>query len=91
MSSRTVGRCLCSIAFLLALTCSAPGIAEVFEAPADPRARMSELDDAMLAKRRELFDARQRKDTAAIEKLSKEFNDIQHQRSEILKRAPRLD
>jgi uncharacterized membrane protein (DUF106 family) len=82
---------VCGITLLLALTCSAPTIAEVLEVPVDPRDRMSELDDALVAKRRELFGARQRNDTAAIEKLTKEFDDIQHQRNEILKRDPRLD
>ena len=91
MRSRAGGGWGCRIALLFALACSAPATAEVFEVPVDPRDRMSELDDALLAKQRELFGARQRNDTAAIERLTREFQDIQRQRSEILKRAPRLD
>ncbi len=76
---------------LLALTTSSPVAAQVaFEVPEDPRERLTDLDEAVLAKQRALFAARQRGDQQAVEKLSKEFDEIQRQRSEILKRAHQL-
>jgi uncharacterized membrane protein (DUF106 family) len=62
----------------------------VFEVPPDPRQELQHLDAAVLVKQRELFAARQRGDQAAVEKLSKEFNEIQRQRRGVIKKAPQL-
>lgn len=83
-----------SLAVLLlscALITAAPSAGQVLmEIPEDPRDKLNTLDETVLTKQRELFAARQRNDAAAIEKLSKEFDEIQRQRKEIVKKAGHL-
>jgi len=84
--SRLVG---CAL-LLAVLAFNTPSGAEVLDAPVDPRDRLNELDDAVVAKQRELFGARKRGDQAALERVTKEFEEIQKQRREILKNSPHL-
>lgn len=58
--------------------------------PVDPRQEMDRLDEQVLGKQRELFAARQRQDDAAVERLTKEFKEIQEQRAKTLKAARHL-
>jgi uncharacterized membrane protein (DUF106 family) len=85
-----LGRLVGCALLLVVLAFNTPSGAEVLEAPVDPRERLNELDDAVVAKQRELFGARKRGDQAALERVTKEFEEIQKQRREVLKNSPHL-
>lgn len=82
-------RSIKAIAFALGMLCPL-GVARAEDAAApyvevvDPREDMRKLDDQVIAKQRELLQARRAHDDAAVQRLEKEFKELQSQRSKLV-------
>ncbi len=77
-------------ALLVATAVFAAGAAGAYaaEAPAYPheqQARLRDVEDQVVDVQRELFTARQRQDTTAIENLGKKLNQLQRERKQLIR------
>ncbi len=79
-----------ALALWIALGAGSAPAADRTAVPVDPRAELQRLDELAVQKQVELFAARQRGDRAAAEKLQREFEEIQKQRSEQIRRSRHL-
>ncbi|MBI3785530.1 MAG: hypothetical protein HY270_19225 [Deltaproteobacteria bacterium] len=55
--------------------------------PVDPRDTLKELDEKAIAKQKELMQARMRNDQPAVDRLSKEFEEIQKLRLPLVRKV----
>ena len=58
--------------------------------PSDQESRLEDLDSQVLETKRKLFAAKQASDSAAVEKLSKEYKEQQKERLELLRATGQL-